>query len=106
MDRRTRYPQEVRERAVRMVFEHTEEHGTQYAAIRSISGKLGMSPETLRLWVRRAETDGGLRPGLTSDERTRLKELERENRELRRANEILKSAAAFFGAEFDRRQRK
>ena len=98
MDRRTRYPQEVRERAVRMVFEHTEEHGPQYAAIRSISGKLGMSPETLRLWVRRAETGGGLRPGLTTDERARMKELGRENRELRRANEILKSAAAFFGA--------
>ncbi len=106
MDRRTRYPQEVRERAVRMVFEHTEEHGTQWAAIRSISSKLGMSAETLRLWVRRAETDEGLRPGLTTDERARLKELERENRELRRANEILKSAAAFFGAELDRRQRK
>jgi transposase len=106
MDRRTRYPQEVRERAVRMVFEHTEEHGTQWAAIRSISGKLGMSAETLRLWVRRAETDDGLRPGLTTDERARLKELERENRELRRANEILKSAAAFFGAELDRRQKK
>jgi transposase len=89
-----------------MVFEHTEEHGTQYAAIRSISGKLGMSPETLRLWVRRAETDGGLRPGLTTDERARMKELERENRELRRANEILKSAAAFFGAELDRQQKR
>jgi len=98
MDRRTRYPQEVRERAVRMVFEHTEEHGTQWAAIRSISGKLGMSAETLRLWVRRAETDDGVRAGLTTDERARMKELERENRELRRANEILKSAAAFFGA--------
>lgn len=106
MDRRTRYPQEVRERAVRMVFEHTEEHGTQYAAIRSISGKLGMSPETLRLWVRRAKTDGGLRPGLTTDERARMKELERENRELKRANEILKSAAAFFGAELDRQQKR
>ena len=106
MDRRTRYPQEVRERAVRMVFEHTEEHGTQYAAIRSISGKLGMSAETLRLWVRRAETDDGLRPGLTTDERARMKELERDNRELRRANEILKSAAAFFGAELDRRQKR
>ena len=76
------------------------------AAIRSISGKLGMSAETLRLWVRRAETDEGVRPGLTTDERARLKELERENRELRRANEILKSAAAFFGAEFDRRQKR
>ena len=106
MDRRTRYPVEVRERAVRMVFEHGPEYDSQYAAIRSIAGKFGMSPETLRLWVRRAETDEGLRPGLTTDERTRMKELERENRELKRANEILKSAAAFFGAELDRRQRK
>jgi Transposase. len=89
-----------------MVFEHTEEHGTQWAAIRSISGKLGMSAETLRLWVRRAETDDGVRTGLTTDERARMKELERENRELRRANEILKSAAAFFGAELDRRQKR
>ena len=106
MDKRKRYPQEVRERAVRMVFEHTEEHGSQWAAIRSIADKLGMSPETLRLWVRQAERDGGLRPGLTSDERSRMKEIERENRELRRANEILKSAAAFFGAELDRHSSK
>ena len=106
MYRRTRYPQEVRERAVRMVFEHAPEYDSQWAAIRSISEKFGMTAETLRIWVRRAETDEGLRPGLTSDERARMKELERENRELRRANEILKSAAAFFGAELDRRQRK
>jgi len=106
MSRRTRYPVEVRERAVRMVFEHAPEHGSQSAAIRSIAEKFGMSPETLRLWVRRAETDEGLRPGLTSDERARMKELERENRELRRANEILKSAAAFFGAELDPRQKR
>jgi transposase len=89
-----------------MVFEHTEEHGSQWGAIRSIAGKIGMSPETLRRWVRQAERDGGLRPGLTSNERSRMKELERENRELRRANEILKSAAAFFGAELDRRTRR
>ena len=103
MSRPSRYPQELRERAVRMVFEHQDEHSSQWAAITSIAEKFGVSSETLRKWVRRAETDGGLRPGLTTDERERLKGLERENRELRRANEILKSAAAFFGAELDRR---
>jgi transposase len=103
MTRPSRYPQELRERAVRMVFEHQDEHSSQWAAITSIAEKFGVSSETLRKWVRRAETDGGLRPGLTTDERERLRGLERENRELRRANEILKSAAAFFGAELDRR---
>jgi transposase len=106
MNKLTRFPKEVRERAIRMVFEHTEEHSSQWATIQSIAGKIGMSPETLRKWVRQAERDGGLRPGLTTDERSRMKELERENRELRRANEILKSAAAFFGAELDRHGRK
>ncbi len=106
MNKLTRFPKEVRERAVRMVFEHTQEHGSQWATIQSVAGKLGMSPETLRKWVRQAERDGGLRPGLTTDERARMKELERENRELRRANEILKSAATFFGAELDRRDRR
>ncbi len=99
----SRYPQEVRERAVRMVFEHEDEHPSQWAAITSIAAKFGVSSETLRKWVRRAEVEGGRRPGLTTEERERLKLLERENRELRRANEILKSAAAFFGAELDRR---
>lgn len=106
MTTQTRYPAEVRERAVRMVFEHEGEHGSQWAAISSIAAKLGMTPETLRKWVRRAETDEGLRPGLTTTERERLKALERENRELRRANEILKAAATFFGAELDRRQKR
>jgi transposase len=101
---RSRYPQELRERAVRMVFEHQDEHDSQWSAIRSIASKFGVSTEALRKWVRRAEIDGGVRPGLTTDERERLKTLERENRELRRANEILRSAAAFFGAELDRRQ--
>ena len=101
-----RYPPELKERAVRMVFEHGGEYPTQWAAICSISGKFGMAAETLRTWVRQAETDGGLRAGLTTDERERLRQLERENRELRRANEILKSAAAFFGAELDRQQRR
>ncbi|GIU96822.1 MAG: insertion element IS6110 uncharacterized 12.0 kDa protein [Actinomycetota bacterium] len=103
MDGSGRYPRELRERAVRMVFEHQEEHPSQWAAICSIAQKFGISHETLRKWVRRAEVDGGLRPGLTTDERERLKSLERENKELRRANEILRSAAAFFGAELDRR---
>jgi transposase len=103
MSRPGRYSQELRQRAVRMVFEHQDEHPSQWAAICSIAHKFGISHETLRHWVRRAEIDHGLRPGLTSEERERLKTLEREVRELRRANEILKSAAAFFGAELDRR---
>ena len=103
MTRPGRYPPELRERAVRLVFEHQHEHPSQWAAITSIANKFGVSAETLRKWVRNAEIDDGLRPGLTTNERERLKSLEREVRELRRANEILKSAAAFFGAELDRR---
>jgi transposase len=94
---------EIRERAVRLVLEHQGEYPSQWAAISSIAAKCGMTPETLRKWVRRAEVDGGARPGLTSDERRRLVELERENRELRRANEILKAASAFFARELDPR---
>jgi transposase len=100
------YPTEVRERAVRLVFEHADEYPSQWKAIESISEKLGINHETLRIWVRRAEVDGGARPGLTTNERSRLRELEREVKELRRANEILKSAAAFFGAELDRRPQR
>jgi transposase len=103
MARGTRYPTELRERAVRLVQEHAGEYSSQWAALTSIATKCGMTPETLRKWVRRAEVDSGSRPGLTTDERRRLAELERENRELRRANEILKSAAAFFARELDPR---
>lgn len=101
-----RYSPEVRERAVRLVLEHQGEHESQWAAICSIAGKMGCSAETLRNWVRRAERDAGKRPGLTTDERKRLKELERENFELKRANEILRKASAFFAqAELDRRHK-
>lgn len=104
MTKPVKYSSEVRERAVRMVLEHQDEHGSQWAAIASIAGKIGCTAETLRLWVRRAERDQGLRPGLTSDERARMKALERENRELRQANEILRKASAYFAqAELDRR---
>jgi transposase len=104
MDKRTRYSPEVRERAVRLVLEHQEEHGSQWQAIQSIAGKVGCTPESLRRWVRQAERDGGRRPGLTTTELQRVKELERQNRELRRANEILRKASAFFAqAELDRR---
>jgi transposase len=104
MGRPSRYSPEVRERSVRMVWEHEGEHASQWAAISSIAGKIGCTPETLRKWVRQAERDQGRRPGLTTDERQRLKELERENRELKRANEILRLASAYFAqAELDRR---
>src|SRR3990172_613254 len=103
MTRPGRYPVEIRERAVRLVLEHQGEYPSQWAAITSIATKCGMTPETLRKWGRRAEVDAGSRPGLTTEERQRLKELERENRELRRANEILKTAAAFFARELDPR---
>ena len=104
MARTSRYSPEVRERAVRMVQEHQAERGSQWSAIRSMAEKLGCTVETLRRWVRRTERDAGVRPGLTMDERQRLKELERENLELKRANEILRKASAFFAqAELDRR---
>ncbi len=106
MARPSRYSPEIRERAIRMVREHGGEHPSQWAAIASIAAKLGCTSETLRRWVRQAERDTGHRPGLTSDERQRLKELERENRELKRTNEILRKASAYFAqAELDRRVR-
>jgi transposase len=100
------YSPEVRARAVRMVLDHQGEHGSQYAAIQSIAAKIGCSGETLRNWVRQAERDQGLRAGPTMDDRERIKALERENRELRQANEILRKASAYFAmAELDRRSK-
>ena len=102
-----RYSPEVRERAVRMVLEHQHEHDSQWAAIASISEKFGCTAETLRRWVRQSEVDAGKRGGVSTNERERLKELERENRELKRANEILRTASAFFAqAELDRKLKR
>jgi transposase len=101
-----KFSPEVRERAVRMVFEHQGQYDSQWAAMASIAEKIGCTTESLRQWVRRAERDQGRKPGLTTAERERLKALERENRELRRANEILRKASAFFAqAELDRREK-
>jgi transposase len=104
MPRTNKYSPELRERAVRMVSDHAAEYPSQWAAMRSVAEKLGCTVEALRRWVRQAERDRGARPGLTTDERAQLKQLQRENVELKRANEILKKAAAFFAqAELDRR---
>src|SRR3954468_23680788 len=104
MSRKSKYAPELRERAVRMVFDHAHEHPSQWAAIRSVAEKIGCTVEALRRWVRHAERDGGKRPGLTTDERAELKGLQRENFELKRANEILKTASAYFAqAVLDRR---
>ena len=98
-----RYSPEVRARAVRMVLEHQSDYPSQWAAICSIASKIGCAGETLRKWLRQAERDQGLRDGTTTEERDRLKALERENRELRQANEILRKASAYFAqAELDR----
>ena len=106
MARQSRSSPEVRERAVRMVEEHREEYSSQWAAIQSIAQKIGCTSETLRKWVVQAQRDAGHRPGLTTSERERLKQLERENRELKRANEILRKASAFFAqAELDRKRK-
>jgi transposase-like protein len=101
-----RFSPEVRQRAVRMVLEHGGDHGSQWAAIGSIAGKIGCTAETLRTWVRQAERDRGLRAGSTTAEQERIRALERENRELRQANEILRKASAYFAqAELDRRSK-
>ena len=104
MGRQSRYSTEVRKKAVRLVMESEGDHGSQWAAITAVAGKIGCTAETLRKWVRQAERESGKRMGLTTTERERLKELERENRELKQANEILLKASAFFArAELERR---
>ena len=104
MKKQNRYPAEVRERAVRLVLESQKDHGSRWAAIMSVASKLGCTAETLRRWINDAERDSGNSPGLSTAERDRLKDLEREVRELRRANEILRKASAYFAqAELDRR---
>ena len=104
--RNGKYREELRDRAVRMVLDHQHEYGSQWEAMCSVADKLGPKPETVRLWVRQADKDTGRRPGATTDELAELKRLKRENAELRRANDILKAAAHFFGAELDRQSKK
>jgi transposase len=99
-----RFSAEQKAKAVRLVAESTPQHESEWAAIESVASKIGASAETVRKWVRRAEVEAGTRPGMTSEEHAEVKRLRRENAELRRANEILKAAAAFFGAELDRPQ--
>lgn len=106
MGRETRYSPEMKERAVRLVYEQQKEADSQWAAIRSVASKIGCSPETLRHWIRKDEIDTGRREGLTTSEREHMKQLEKENRELKKANEILRLASAYFAkAELDRQQR-
>ncbi len=101
MSKIPRYSPELRERAVRMLVENRTDYRSEWAALTAISKLFGMSPETLRAWVRKTQVDTGVRPGITSDERARLKQLERENKDLRRANAILKDASIFFATELD-----
>jgi transposase len=101
--RQRRYPPELRERAVRMVLEAIAENGERFGVITRVARQLGIGAESLRNWVKQAEVDGGKLPGVTSDERRRIAELEKEVRDLRRANEILKAASAFFARELDPR---
>lgn len=100
-----KYPDELRQRATRMALEARKDPEARTGAVKRIGDQLGVHPEALRTWVKRAEVDGGLRPGTSTDDAARIAELERENRELRRANAILKSASAFFAAELDRPHR-
>ncbi len=103
MPAQRKYPEELRERAVMMVFEVRERDGKGRGELARVARQLGVHPEALRTWVRQAEIDGGIRPGTTTEESRRIAELERENRELRRANEILKAASAYFARELDPR---
>jgi len=106
MGRPSRYSPEVRARSVRLVLDQTDKHNSQWAAIHSVASKIGCTAETLRRWVRQAEYDHGARDGLTTSERQRMKELEREVKQLKRANEILRKASAYFAqAELDRRSK-
>jgi len=106
MGRPSRYSPEVRERSVRLVLDQVDKHSSQWAAIQSVASKIGCTPETLRRWIRQAEYDSGARDGLTTSERQRMKELEREVKQLKRANEILRKASAYFAqAELDRRSK-
>lgn len=106
MSRQSRYPAEVRERAVALVLDHQDDYPSQWAAIREIAPKIGSTSETLRRWVRQAEKDRGIKAGPTSDQLAEIKELRREVKELRRSNEILKAASAFFARELDPRAPK
>jgi transposase-like protein len=107
MNKRPGYSPEVRERAVRLVLTTEQDHKSRWAAICSVASKIGCTPETLRAWINKNEVDAGVKPGTTSDDAERIKALERENRELKRANEILRLASAFFAqAELDRDLKK
>lgn len=103
----SRYSEEVKERAVRLVLNSEKDYGSRWAAIESVAAKIGCTGETLRRWIKQSQIDNGVEPGVSTDEKTRIKELEKENRELRKANEILRLASAFFAqAELDRPKRK
>jgi transposase-like protein len=103
MRRTSKYPEEIRREAVRLVRTHRDEYSSEWAAISSVASKFGAVPQTVHSWVRRADVDDGIVEGVSSDERRKIKDLQRENRELRRANEILKAASVFFAAELDPR---